>query len=122
MMKTCLIVDDSSIVRRLASKLLEEIGFECRQAEDGQQAVDACKVKMPDVMLLDWNMPVMNGIDCLKILRGFPGGEDIKIIFCSTNNEMAQIQEALEAGADEYIVKPFDRDILKTKFRQVGML
>ncbi len=121
-MKTCLIVDDSSIVRRLASKLLEEIGFECAQAEDGQQALDACKIKMPDVMLLDWNMPVMNGIDCMKTLREFPGGEDIKIIFCSTNSEMGQIQEALEAGADEYIMKPFDRDILKTKFRQVGVL
>lgn len=121
-MKTCLIVDDSSIVRRLASKLLEEIGFECTQAEDGQQALDACKIKMPDVMLLDWNMPVMNGIDCLKTVREFPGGEDIKIIFCSTHSEMEQIQEALEAGADEYIMKPFDRDILKTKFRQVGVL
>ncbi|MBL8713748.1 MAG: response regulator [Alphaproteobacteria bacterium] len=121
-MKTCLIVDDSSIVRRLASKLLEEIGFECTEAENGQLALDACKVKMPDVMLLDWNMPVMNGIDCMKNLRAFPGGDDIKIIFCSTHDEMGQIQEALQAGADEYIMKPFDRDILKTKFRQVGVL
>lgn len=121
-MKTCLIVDDSSIVRRLASKLLEEIGFECSEAENGQEALDFCAKKMPDVMLLDWNMPVMNGIDCIKTLRTKPGGEDIKIVFCSTHSEMSQIQEALEAGADEYIMKPFDRDILKTKLRQVGVL
>lgn len=121
-MKTCLIVDDSSIVRKLASKLLEEIGFSCSEAADGQQALDACLIKMPDVMLLDWNMPVMDGIECVKNLREIPGGAAIKIIFCTTHNEASQIEEALSAGADEYIMKPFDRDILKSKFRQVGVL
>lgn len=121
-MKTCLIVDDSSVVRKLASKLLEEIGFSCTEADNGQAALDCCKQAMPDVMLLDWNMPVMDGIECIKILREFPGGKDIKVIFCTTHNNQDHVREALEAGADEYIMKPFDRDVLKNKFRQVGIL
>jgi len=121
-MKTCLIVDDSSVVRKLAVKLVQEIGFDCSEAEDGQKALDACKVKMPDVMLLDWNMPVMNGMECMKNLRAIPGGEETKVIFLSINDQMSEVEEALQAGADEYIVKPFDRDVLKTKFRQVGVL
>lgn len=121
-MKTCLIVDDSHVVRRLASKLLEEIGFSCTEAADGQQALDACKQNMPDVMLLDWNMPVMNGIECIKILREFPGGRDIKVIFLTTHENREHMTEAMAAGADEYIIKPFDRDVLKNKFRTVGML
>lgn len=121
-MKTCLIVDDSSVVRKLAVKLVQEIGFDCSEAENGQKALEACKVKMPDVMLLDWNMPVMNGMECMKSLRAIPGGEELKVIFLSINDQMAEVEEALQAGADEYIVKPFDRDVIKTKFRQVGVL
>jgi two-component system chemotaxis response regulator CheY len=121
-MKTCLIVDDSSVIRKLAVKLVQEIGFDCSEAEDGQKALDACKIKMPDVMLLDWNMPVMDGMDCMKYLRGMPGGEDMKVIFLSIHDDMAHVEEAMRAGADEYIMKPFDRDIIKTKFRQVGIL
>ena len=121
-MRTCLVVDDSSVIRKVARRILEGLDFQIIEAEDGEKALEACKRAMPEAVLLDWNMPVMDGIECIKILRGFPGGEEIKIIFCSTHNEMSQIEEALQAGADEYIMKPFDRDILKSKFRQVGVL
>lgn len=121
-MKTCLIVDDSAVVRKLASKLIEEIGFACSEAADGQQALDQCRDNMPDVMLLDWSMPVLDGMDCMKQLRGFPGGEEVKVIFLSTYTDMSKVEEAMREGADEYIMKPFDRDVIKTKFRQVGIL
>lgn len=120
--KTCLIVDDSSVVRKLAVKLLEEIGFSCAEADNGQMALDFCKDKMPDVVLLDWNMPVMDGIECIRILRAIPGGGETKVIFCSIYHQEDRVRQAIEAGADEYIVKPFDRDVLKNKFRKVGVL
>jgi two-component system chemotaxis response regulator CheY len=121
-MKTCLIVDDSRVVRKLARLLLEGLGFECQEVEDGPQALDACKAAMPDVILLDWNMPVMNGIDVMRQLRVLPGGKKAKVIFCSVYNELPYLREALEAGADEYIMKPFDADIVQSKLQIVGAL
>lgn len=121
-MKTCLIVDDSKVVRMVARKILEELKFETTEAEDGQVALDACKAKLPDAVLLDWNMPVMSGIDFLRELRKLPEGETPLVIFCTTENDMAHIQEALSAGANEYIMKPFDSEIIETKFSQIGLL
>jgi len=121
-MKTCLIVDDSRVVRRVARKILEELGFACDEVEDGKQAYDYCMNKMPDAVLLDWNMPVMTGIEFLHKLRESPGGDTPKVVLCTTENEFSFIQEALAAGADEYIMKPFDSDIVKGKFEQVGIL
>ena len=121
-MKTCLVVDDSRVVRKVARKILESLDFECEEAEDGQQAVDACARQMPDAVLLDWNMPVMSGIDFLKRLRKVAGGEAPRVVFCTTENDLAHIQEALSCGANEYIMKPFDSDIVQTKFAQVGLI
>ncbi len=121
-MKTCLIVDDSRVVRKVARKIFEELGFECREAEDGQQALDACTAEMPQVILLDWNMPVMNGIDFLRALRQLESGNTPKVIFCTTENDLKHIREALMAGADEYIMKPFDKTIIQEKLEQVGAI
>ena len=121
-MKTCLIVDDSKVVRMVARKILEELKFETTEAEDGQVALDACKAELPDAVLLDWNMPVMSGIEFLRELRKLPEGDSPLVIFCTTENDMAQIQEALAAGANEYIMKPFDSEIIETKFSQIGLL
>ena len=77
---------------------------------------------MPDAVLLDWNMPVMDGIDFLRELRRMPGGEVPIVVFCTTENDIAHIQTAMEAGANEYIMKPFDSDIVATKFAQVGLI
>jgi two-component system chemotaxis response regulator CheY len=121
-MKNCLIVDDSRVVRKVARKILEELGFACREAEDGQQAYDACVTEMPEAILLDWNMPVMTGIEFLKKLRAMPGGELPKVVFCTTENDFSFIQEALGAGANEYIMKPFDSHIIQSKFEQIGIL
>lgn len=121
-MKSCLIVDDSKVIRMVARKILHELSFTTAEAEDGQQALDQCKASMPDAVLLDWNMPVMNGIDFLRELRRLPGGDKPVVVFCTTENDIDHIQEAITAGANEYIMKPFDSEILASKFRQIGMI
>ena len=121
-MKTCLIVDDSGVVRKVARKILESLGFECSEAEDGQVALDACKEGMPTAILLDWNMPVMNGIEFLIELRQLPSGDTPMVIFCTTENEFSFIQKALAAGANEYIMKPFDKEIVEGKMMQLGLI
>lgn len=118
----CLVVDDSGIVRRVATEILEELSFDCRQAGDGQDALTKCIQTMPDVVLLDWNMPVMNGIEFLRALRDLPDGGDPTVIFCTTENDIEKIQEALSAGADEYIMKPFDHDLLSRKLAQLNLI
>ena len=121
-MKRCLVVDDSSVIRKVARKILEDLDFEIDEAEDGQQALDACGRVMPDGILLDWNMPVMSGIEFLEELRRVEGGSKPKVVFCTTENDMEHIARAIEAGANEYIMKPFDRDILEDKLSAVGLI
>ncbi len=121
-MASCLIVDDSKVVRMVARRILEDLNFDILEAEDGQGAMDVCLKGMPDVILLDWNMPVMNGLDFLKQLRISEGGDKPVVVFCTTENDMAHIREAISAGANEYIMKPFDRAIIEAKFSQVGVL
>lgn len=121
-MKTCLVVDDSKVVRMVARKILEELGFEVHEAEDGQVALDKCMDSMPDVVLLDWNMPVMSGIEYLRALRVTEEGKRPIVIFCTTENDLSHIQEGIAAGANEYIMKPFDSDIIQSKFAQTGAL
>jgi two-component system, chemotaxis family, chemotaxis protein CheY len=121
-MKTCLVVDDSGVVRKVARRIVETLNFSVIEAEDGEKALEACKRSMPEAVLLDWNMPVMDGLEFLVNLRRMPGGETPKVVFCTTENGMDHIARALEAGADEYIMKPFDKDIVTDKFREVGLV
>ncbi|MCF8465904.1 MAG: response regulator [Sneathiella sp.] len=121
-MPSCLIVDDSKVVRMVARRILEDLSFGILEAEDGKGALNTCLEKMPDVILLDWNMPVMNGIDFLRTLRKSKDGDQPVVIFCTTENDMAHIREAISAGANEYIMKPFDRAIIEAKFSQVGVI
>ena len=106
----------------VAKKILQELEFETEEAADGKQALDACQLAMPDGVLLDWNMPVMDGLEFLKALRASPGGETPIVIFCTTENDIEHIQEAIAAGANEHIMKPFDSEIIQAKFKQVGLL
>jgi two-component system, chemotaxis family, chemotaxis protein CheY len=121
-MRTCLVVDDSSVIRKVARRILEGLEFQTSEAEDGQQALDACRRQMPDAILLDWNMPVMDGYEFLKVLRRLPDGERPKVVFCTTETDVAHIARALHAGANEYIMKPFDKDIVEAKFQEVGLI
>ncbi|OFX10944.1 MAG: two-component system response regulator [Alphaproteobacteria bacterium RIFOXYD12_FULL_60_8] len=121
-MKNVLIVDDSKVIRMVARKIMTELGFNPIEAADGQEALNRCKEALPDAVLLDWNMPVMNGIDFLRALRQLPGGDGPVVVFCTTENDIGHIQEAMEAGANEYIMKPFDNEIIQSKFAQVGLI
>jgi two-component system chemotaxis response regulator CheY len=119
-MKTCLIVDDSRVIRKVSRHILETLGFTIDEAENGRQGLDACERSMPDVVLLDWNMPVMTGIEFIIQLRQHPGGDRPKVVFCTTENDVAHIREAIQAGADEYVMKPFDHETLQIKLQLVG--
>ncbi|KUO53270.1 MAG: two-component system response regulator [Sphingomonadales bacterium BRH_c42] len=119
-MKTCLIVDDSRVIRRVSRHILESLGFAVEEAENGQEGLDQCDRAMPDVVLLDWNMPIMSGIEFITQLRLRPDGDRPKVVFCTTENDVSHIREAINAGADEYVMKPFDHETLQIKLQLVG--
>ncbi|MES2833250.1 MAG: response regulator [Pseudomonadota bacterium] len=118
--RTCLIVDDSRIIRKVARRIVESLGFEVDEAADGADALAFCAATMPEVVLLDWNMPVMDGLTFLRRLRSLPGGAAPKVLFCTIETRADRIAEALSAGADDYVMKPFDGEILQSKFAEVG--
>ena len=120
-MKSCLVVDDSKVIRKVARHILETLNFQVDEAEDGQEALDRCGDRMPDVVLLDWNMPKMSGMEFLKNLRGGSHPVQPKVVFCTTENDAAHIRAAIDAGADEYVMKPFDRETLESKLQIVGV-
>lgn len=121
-MKTCLVVDDSKVIRKVVRKILEELSFNVIEAGDGEEALMVCTEAMPDAIVLDWNMPVKTGPEFLTELRGREGGDVPKVIFCTTENDLEHITVAMQAGSDEYIMKPFDAGILKGKLEQVGLI
>jgi len=121
-MKHCLVVDDSSVIRKVARRILEDLDFKISEAADGQEALTFCQHTMPDAILLDWNMPVMDGLDFLIALRGEEGGDRPIVVFCTTENDIDHIARAIRAGANEYIMKPFDREIVEAKFQEVGLI
>jgi two-component system chemotaxis response regulator CheY len=121
-MKSFLVVDDSSVVRKIARQFLEALSFRVSEADNGETALVACGRAMPDAILLDWNMPVTDGPSFLARLRRLEGGDAPKVIFCTTENDVEHIAMALSVGADEYIMKPFDHDILRAKLEEVGLI
>ena len=120
-MRTCLVVDDSRVIRKVSRHILESLDFTVEEAENGQLGLEKCAELMPDVILLDWNMPVMTGIEFIVQLRQVPAGDKPKVVFCTTENDVAHIREAISAGADEYVMKPFDHETLQIKLQLVGM-
>lgn len=120
-MKKVLIVEDSSTIRHILSNIIRSLGMDVFEAVHGADALDKIGETIPDLILLDWNMPVMDGLQFLKELRGKNIPQPL-VIFCTTENEIDKIQAALENGADEYIMKPFTKDILRDKLEQVGLL
>jgi two-component system chemotaxis response regulator CheY len=117
-----LVVDDSAVIRKVAKRILEGLNFETAEAEDGKVALESCTASMPDAILLDWNMPVMDGFEFLRELRRMPDGAKPKVVFCTTENDVAHIARAMHAGADEYIMKPFDKQIVQSKFEEIGLV
>ena len=121
-MTRVLVVDDSSVVRKVARRILEGLSIETDEADGGQAALAACASGMPDGILLDWNMPEMDGYAVLKALRSMPGGTAPKVVFCTTENDSAHMAKARQAGADDTMMKPFDKDVLRLKMAAVGLV
>ena len=123
MSKSCLVVDDSKVIRKVARHILESMPFSVDEAADGQEALTFCRANRPDVILLDWNMPVMSGMEFLGAFNDLDYGheERPRVVFCTTENSIDHIRAAIEAGADEYVMKPFDRETLEGKLQLVGV-
>lgn len=123
MMKTCMIVDDSKIVRKVSRRIMEALEYQVVEAENGQEALKVFSENDPLLILLDWHMPVMDGLEFIKALRtNTAGGDKPTVIFCTTETDISHIQNAILAGANEYVMKPFDEEILKGKLSQLGLL
>ena len=115
-MKTCLVVDDSSVIRKVARRILEDLDFDVSEAEDGQQALDFCRQFMPDLIMVDWNMPKMDGITLVKKYR--ESNKTTPMIMATTEAEKTRVLEALKAGVNNYVIKPFTPEILVEKVKQ----
>jgi two-component system chemotaxis response regulator CheY len=120
-MKQVLVVDDSPVIRKIARRILEGLRLQTSEAADGRQALAACSFAMPDAIFVDCSMPVLDGYDFLRELRQMPGGEKPKIVFCSTEHDVSLVARAMHAGADEFLMKPFDRKAVETKFANLGV-
>lgn len=121
-MKHCLVVDDSRVIRKVASNILAGLDFETAEAEEGVAALQACRARMPELILLDWNIPNSNVIEFLRSLRREKNGSHPVVVFCVTENDVVRINEAILAGADEYMLKPYDRQIMAETLTQVGLI
>lgn len=117
--RTCLIVDDSRVIRKVSSKIAISLGYTPIEAENGEEALARCKKSMPDLVLTDWNMPEMDGITFVTKLRAIPTPKEPTVVFCTSNGEARDIHDGIAAGADDYIVKPFDEAALKAKLERL---
>jgi two-component system, chemotaxis family, chemotaxis protein CheY len=118
--RRCLIVDDSRVIRKLARRILEMLGYEVAEAENGEEALAKCRSAKPDLIMVDWNMPVMGGMEFVTALRCMQGDWRPKVVFCTTNADSGDIRKGIEAGADEYVIKPFDHQTLQAKLQRIG--
>ena len=120
-MKHCLVVDDSRVIRKVAATILAEFAYESEEAEDGTQALQACRAHMPDLVLLDWNIPGTNVLEFLRGLRREPDGSRPFVLYCTTENDVGRIQEALVCGANDYLLKPYDAPSLHERLNSAGL-
>lgn len=118
--RQCLIVDDSRVVRKVSRRIVESLGYSVIEAENGEEALARCRASMPDLVITDWNMPVMEGIEFVATLRRIPADRQPKVVFCTTNGGAKDIHKGIEAGADEYVIKPFAEEALLSKLQAIG--
>jgi len=123
MMNKALVVDDSKTIRMIIRRILVELGYEVCEAGNGVEALKVMETEKSSVelVLADWNMPEMNGLELLKSLRQLPELASLKVIMVTTETEMGQMALALAEGANEYVMKPFTKEILKEKLELVGI-
>lgn len=119
-MQHCLVVDDASVIRKVARHILESLRYEVTEAEDGHQALELCREQIPDIILLDWHMPLLSPFEFLSAFRNLPGAKRTTVIYCTTENDPMDISRALSAGADDYLMKPFDRESIVAKLSEIA--
>jgi two-component system chemotaxis response regulator CheY len=118
-----LLIDDSRAMRMILRRTLVELGFDVDEATDGRDGLERLAAGLvPDVLLVDWNMPEMTGIEFVTAARRPPYSCDARVVMVTTETEQAQMVRALEAGADEYVMKPFTRETVAEKFQLLGLL
>jgi two-component system chemotaxis response regulator CheY len=121
-MKHCLVIDDSRAIRAVARRIIEGLEYSVTEAADGPAGLRVCRETMPDLIMLDWNLPAMAGMTFVRALRAQPGGQRPFILFCATENDAGKIAQARAAGANECILKPFDGASVRAKLVQVGVI
>jgi len=121
-MKTCLIVEDSEVIRKVARRIMNNLDFEAIEVANGQEALDTCELKLPEMILLDWHMPVMGGMEFLQSFRPVFKKKRPYILFCATDNNKMELARAITMGANDYVLKPYDRESLKAKIREAGLI
>lgn len=119
--RVCLVVDDSRMIRKVARRIVEGLGFVVVEAENGEEAIAACRKRMPDLVMTDWDMPVMTGLEFVGNFRALPGSGEAKVVFCTSKSSVHDIHAGIAAGADEYVVKPFDELGLRRKLENLGL-
>ncbi len=120
-MKHCLVVDDSRVIRTVARRIMEDLKYTVEEVEDGMAALRAVRDKMPDLIFLDWNLPTMKGVEFVRSVRGQQDGGHPVILFCTTENDATEVAHAMAAGANEYVMKPFDGSIVRAKLAEIGV-
>lgn len=120
-MKQCLVVDDSRVIRTVARRIMEQLQYDVAEAEDGMGALRAVREKMPDLIFYDWNLPSMKGVEFVKSVRGQQDGGHPVILCATTENDAGEIAGAVAAGANDYIMKPFDAAAIKAKLADIGV-
>jgi two-component system, chemotaxis family, chemotaxis protein CheY len=121
-MTNVLVVDDSPVIRKVARRIFEKMNIEVAEASDGQAGLQACLSRMPDLVFLDWNMPVLDGFGFLRELRRMPSGGEPLVLLCTTENDVAHIARARHAGANTVVMKPFDQSVIEAKLREIGVV
>lgn len=121
-MTSCIIADDSKIIRMLLSKIMNNFGYEVTEVENGEELLSQCAKNMPNLIICDWNMPLVDGIDVLLKIRSDKKIKQPLFIFCSYITDTNIIAQALNAGADDFIMRPFDEDIIASKLKILKVL
>ncbi len=121
-MPTALVIDDSSATRMILARILTEIGYTVEKAENGADGLEKLNaMPKPELVMVDWNMPVMNGYEFIQNARALPQYDDVTLMMVTTETEIEQVLKALEAGANEYVMKPFTKDVIHEKLILLGL-
>jgi two-component system, chemotaxis family, chemotaxis protein CheY len=120
-MKRCIVADDSAVIRKVARRILEQHAYEVIDAPDGRDMLSTCSVAMPDAILLDWSLPDQDSYEALRAIRALPNGDKPKIVFCLLENDTGSIARARHLGANDVMMKPFDKAMLLNKFKEMGL-